>query len=315
MNKYIVENLDQNPEEIDRVIKLIEESFEYKEIYSYRCDFYPQFEKSNLKNCFIVKDIENKNNVIAHVGVLPLTFKAKNLNYTVNLIGSIAVEKKYRSKGVFNKIFIQVLDSIKNNGVLNILWSEKTELFNKYNFYECGKIYQSGNKQINFDGNTLDSITTEEQNHILRLYKNYSYNYFSPIRNSKRLKSLMNIKSCNIKFLKNSNEEVIGYLLFNKGGDLQDIIHEFTCDPNYYKEQFEIYKDYKIWTPDIVNQSQVLYSAFININNIEQLKILTQSFNIEIENSHNEIEILNKIFNNIDTCKNIPLWISGIDSI
>lgn len=326
----IITNLENYPQYREQTLKLIEKSFGYDDKNKFEIDFYPLMEKKNLKNCFIL--LEN-NNVLAHIAVLKKQIQIENNSYNLNLYGGIAVSEEFRGKGLFAKLFNDVLLNT-NDCSLQLLWSDKIELYKKFNFFPAISQYEFqkiGSNQNTFEKICYNDLGQSEKAQIHSLY----YNHFEHriLRTPADWKSIEKITSADF-YVKKLNNKIMNYFVINKGADLSGVIHEYGLIDNDILTELQNYG--KVWTSSLINNTahSVLYSSLIKPAKYfkEFIESFT-SFQIKILNwDLNYVQFLfdNKEFNLSlsdfltgifgpgqfeELTSNRPLFICGLDSI
>ncbi|MDD0854565.1 GNAT family N-acetyltransferase [Halobacteriovorax sp. GB3] len=341
LKEYIHTNLARNPEFLIQTLGLIEKSFQYPKEHSFETDFYPLLNPHNYKNCHILLN-ENKE-VIAHVGVKLRTLNFKETNSPVALLGGICMREDYRGKGIFKAFFNECINIYSTKVSFFLLWSDKSELYGKFSFFQAGGIIQTGDMII--DPEYLPpylekaELSPKTMPDIRYCYKSGIEGRFLTLkREESDWNDFMNIKSANLYFIKNSSS-VDGYLLCGKGADLKDVIHEVAFAQN---EAFHLEKlsEYQLWLSESEYKrfkskktiymglfkvgNHLLFQNFINAYTrglIKVIKIDQDNVHFNFENSNITMdmsEFLQIIFGpsratELSKCE--PLYISGMDSI
>tara|TARA_Y100000768_G_C23981955_1_gene686388 strand:+ start:1502 stop:2494 length:993 start_codon:yes stop_codon:yes gene_type:complete len=253
-----VTNLEESPEYEKETLELIESSLGYDKNNQFSIDFYPLFNKDNLKNCFIL--LEDKK-VIGHIGCLNRKFDLLT-EHPINMYGGIAIHKDFRGKGLFTDFFHKVLNS-SSKAALHFLWSEQLELYEKFNFYPCvelihyNKIDSPSSHQ--WDQTKLKDINQKDLNQIKDLYT--LNEEIRLLRDDKHWTELSKISSSDL-YLKREGEKILNYFFMNKGQDLKGIIHEYGIINEH--ELSELISFGHLWSPykgDAELSHQILFGS------------------------------------------------------
>lgn len=325
-----ITTLKQSPNFYDQCIKLIEKSFGYQNENKFDIDFYPLMQQNNHHNCFLI--IEN-NLVVAHIGVLIKEIIINNKNHILNFYGAIAVADSMRGKGLFKKLFKEVL-SKNQNCSLHLLWSNKIELYKKFSFYPAILQFEypkTNNHNKSFIKSNYHLLNYQEQQQIQNLYHN-DFEYRIK-RTSNDWDNISKITSTDL-YIKKINNNIENYFFMNKGADLTNVIHEYGFINENELSQMQSYG--KIWTcnqfkiKDLVSQYSSLiavgknFKEFIKDYTFNKVKVINNT-NTDVTFSYNNdtfnfstSEFLTGIlgpgqFEELKFCK--PLYICGLDSI
>lgn len=338
MEGYSITTLEKSPNLRVETIRLIEESLHYEDCESFEVDFYPLVSKRNAENCHILL---YKGTVVAHIGVLERELEHNNITYPVLLLGGIAVQEKFRGKGLFLKLFREVENKYRHF-LFYILWSNLDKLYKKINFFECGALEQTSDlnftdSQISesFTKTKLSKLKKSDLSRIKQLYNEQYSTFFKLKRDSVNWHELESIKSSDLFIYR---ENVIeGYIFYGKGQDLRNIIHEYAYNKNSNFPHDEIEKC-KIWRyPTSLNNKNLLYACLLKLKDESLLKNFIQTLSnksvtvlclekhlVRIIFNGNIFEISHEDFirgifgpNYLEEFKEFtrPLWFSGLDSI
>lgn len=349
MNLMIITNLNEKPELFEQTLNLIEDSLGYFEPYRYDIDFHPLMEKMNWKNNYVIYDSKNKT-VVSHIGVNIRTLKNNNMTSPIALLGGISVHKDFRGQGLFKRLMEHVFKKFEKKVSLFILWSDLKELYNKFNFYEAGLVFQTGsmnlseNKSIElfFEKTRLTDLSQSDIKELKKIYESYSEeNLTYIVRNDDHWSMLKNITSCDLYLFK-KEEKIQGYFFANKGLDLQNIIHEIGIKKEFKKEFLDYISPYKVWLPEKLpykdHFSKNTFLAFFKVGSVKLFKSFVYNLsnkNILVEKVSPEFIIyhergvqkketieyfLNYLFNHkkADFENNLtsyPIYFSGLESI
>ncbi|WP_127715161.1 GNAT family N-acetyltransferase [Halobacteriovorax sp. HLS] len=340
MSRYIQSTLAKNPSFFEETISLLERSFNYPKHHSFLTDFYPLISPSNHDDCHIIIDEEK---VIAHVAIKKRKISFKGQSLDVGFIGGIAVDSKYRGQGVFSTFFKDILSKYNEELALMFLWSDQSSLYEKFFFYECGGMIQTGKKVLLEESLPPQWKKSNLKDIPLPLFKSLSVLYekeqgFKVTRTKNDWSLIREISSTKI-FYKNDGNNILEYFLLGKGHDLEGIIHEhYFSNTEKSLNQLDIYK---LWLSEdfnkIYRKKEILYGYFIKIANVKKLDIfLTKISNSRInliskdeksiqfkfdekEYSLSLKEFTNSLFgpNQIKEFSEIlpSLFINGVDSI
>jgi len=283
MEKMILTNLKEKPELFKQTLKLIEESLGYFEPYRFDIDFYPLMEKKNWKNNFVIFD-DKKDKVVGHIGVNLRQLKNSHVTSPIALLGGISVHKDFRGKGLFKLLMEHINRRFQKKVSLFILWSDLKELYNKFNFYEAGIIFQTGSMNLSensaveffFEKTKLNNLKDSELKEVKLIYESYSRNNLTYIdRSDTHWSMLKNITSCDLYLFKKEGKTQ-GYFFANKGLDLQNIIHEIGVNENFKEEFLNHISPYKLWLPENIsnegNFSKNTFLAFFKIGSSQLFK-------------------------------------------
>lgn len=286
-----ITNLKESPQFLEKTLKLIETSFEYSPENSFDIDFYPLIEKKNHHNCHIM--IEN-NDVVAHIGVLKKNLLLNSELYPFTMYGGIAVDSKYQGQGKFKELFDYVLTQYRHT-TFSLLWSEKIELYEKFQFIPCVELNQYDYKENNIDSfphlfeiqqTYLIDLSKEDLEKVKELYQ--SRKELRVYRSEEDWKSLSNITTAEL-YLVFQNDQIVNYFIKGKGQDLTDIIHEYG---HLNKEQLEIMQEYgTVWSPQKLAESTSLFASLLRIEDKDLFKKFINNYTpIEILNIDNQIQ-------------------------
>jgi hypothetical protein len=314
-------------------VKLIENSFNYSKDNKFDVDFYPLMEPSNHQNNFLLLQ---DNNLIGHIGVLIKSFIIDEIEFKVPMFGGIAIDPSYRGKGYFKEFFNHTLDKFKGFA-FNLLWSNKLELYEKFEFHPCIKQFEYNTKVL-IDNPTFIKYKLKDldNNQIKQL--SYIYNQSKELRYKRSIQDWNNLKKITSSdiFIKENNNIISNYFFQNKGEDLNEVIYEY----GHLSDIQEILGHGVLWSPfqyhEYIEYSSCLYASLLKICDINSFKefvhLYTQK-HIKIQNINDkkitfffeknqfELSIANFLegifgpnqFTELDFV--MPILISGLDSI
>ncbi len=228
--------LSQKPSFFDRTLELIEKSFAYKKPFSFQVDFAPLMDRSNHQNCFI--SVDENDSVLAHLGVKERTIQLKDKNFTVCLLGGIAVDENRRGEGIFQELLNEVLSEKRSDTTFFLLWSNLEKLYNKFGFHLCGTQLELSEKRASSSmmKTTYAALNEEEKEQIQELFQSsFATMYLTLERTKEDWRNIEKISSADL-FVRKENEKIISYYFQNKGQDLTEVIYEYGT-----KEPLEIF--------------------------------------------------------------------------
>ncbi len=247
---FIFTTLQERPDLRSKTIQLIEKSFKYPPDQHFEIDFYPLLAPTNsANNHIIIKD----NKLIAHLGCLPRTMTA---GHPVLLMGGIAVDDNFRQQGYFAKLMQHVMDTYKGSYSLYILWSNKNELYKKFNFHlAIGQVGTSSTPLSEkflgqFEKYNFSQLTTGQIQEIKDLYLSLSIHYTCIERTQEDWDRILQISSTTLYVSRDNDGFIQAYFLVNKGFDLQNIIHEVAYTPSYKNTILKKLSAYNLWLPE-----------------------------------------------------------------
>lgn len=246
----------ERPEYLEKTLELIENAFNYPHDHNFSNDFYPLMESENHQHNHIL--INEEGTILGHIGVKLRKISFQNANLDCALLGGIAINPTFQGKGLFKKLMSEVLSIYKNEVGLFILWSNKFELYEKFQFHKAGAQIQTGNQdQLSpylkslFKKTKFENLSENETQQIINIYEDVtSKNYLTFERTKKDWDSLKKIESIDLYILETNDGKILSYFCQNKGHDLTNIIHELGYLAFYKKEIFKLLKDQKLWLPE-----------------------------------------------------------------
>lgn len=338
--KLKIHTLEEKPEYKKQTISLLEEAFHYNNENSIETDFNLLLNKVNDNNCFIL--LSESKELIGHIGVLKRDIYINKKKYTLTFFGCIVISEKYRGKKLFRPFFQNILEKFADSS-LHILWSDKNYIYNKFDFFEAGRIIQtSSNLSLNpiidgYEKTYFKKLSKLEFSQVKELYKNQwntSHNKFiSPQRDLNEWELIKDIDSINL-YIKKMGNKISSYFCVNKGMDLSGVIHEYCSNEKNNHQEQEL-SEYCLWTPKeslLKINSSILYAAFYKVGNKIKFSELVSSMTndlISIKEITKESIIYDYNNNTLKTSHDIflnkildpsvsdgkTLYFSGIDSI
>jgi len=78
--------------------------------------------------------IEEKGEIIAHLGIIPLDIILNRKSIRVAALHGICVKESFRGKGLFKQLMQEALIYIENNFDASLLFTDQPDLYKRYNF-------------------------------------------------------------------------------------------------------------------------------------------------------------------------------------
>lgn len=334
MDELKISTLKELPSLSKESLNLIESAFGYSSNNSFAIDFYPLVCQANFENCYVLLDRENK--ILAHLAALPVKVRIKNIDFSWTFYGGIAVAPGEEGKGHFKKLFNYVLEQYQKSS-LHFLWSDKLELYSKFEFYPTIDQFQYTKQDIKFNSDFIESslnkISQDEFNQIKQLYNRN--NEIRVLRENEHWEKLKKITSTRL-FIKKDQNKITNYFFMSKGEDLTDIIHEYGHISD--SELRDMLTIGTVWTPfqNDEFENENLYGSLLKIGDSYEfsqfINIYTQN-KITIEKVKDDLvhfqfmdstytmsasEFLQGIFgpNRYEELSSLsPIFICGLDSI
>lgn len=278
-----VKTLDNDPAKFNECIDLIEKSFNYNVAYHFDSDFSLLCNERNFSNCYFVQGDEG--DVIATLFTLPrkLTYKGGELD--VLFLGGISVKDENRGAGIF-KTLLETVILMNGDCGLFLLWSDLSNLYEKFSFYEFGLI-----EEIDSPKGKVSAITPigeEDKNKVIKSYENLQETYLLPKRETEDWNELF--KSCSIQ----SHSDGKGNFYFlNKGMDLQGICHEsHPLDA----PSLTGFSSWKV-TPTPGTENPLRYMGFVRLGNLEVINgLISETSNGRLSLLEADSEIIKVLF-------------------
>ncbi len=222
-------------------LSLIEKSFGYTNEFHYKEDFLPLFDSRFNSHSISLYDNEK---LIGHLGYCLRDIIIKNSTLPFCFIGAIAIDEQYRGKGLFKLMMNKVIEDLNNEVAGFLLWSSENQMYEKYEFYECGHIYKWGEEEITSSYTKVLNLNFQQLEQMKSLYEKCWSNRV--IRTDQHWRALNDMSSIDV-YIDNENENIKGYFIRNKGFDLSGIIHEYACeDINKFLTEFQ---KSNVWSP------------------------------------------------------------------
>ncbi|MBT3583846.1 MAG: GNAT family N-acetyltransferase [Halobacteriovoraceae bacterium] len=268
--------LAKRPELLDQVIELIEKSFNYDSDQSYAVDFASLMDPSNHANChLILKD----DRPVAHIGLKLRNLAHRDWTSPICLLGGIAVTESERGSGHLDSLLSHVIDLHGDEVSLFILWSNLTELYQKYSFFEAGGVITTGEKILTkvegFRETSFSKLSEQQLEQISKLYHTKILANCLTIERSTSDWQLLKKQKSTKLFIKEEANQITEYFCLSKGMDLKDTIHESS----FFDQIDSPLEEYKFWIPHSPEMSypQVHYAGFFKIGSPHQFtKLVNQ---------------------------------------
>lgn len=257
-------HLGQKPSCYEETLKLIEGAFEYQKPHSFENDFAPLIDKSNHHNCYIYVDENEK--VLAHIGVKERKVSLGQREFSVILLGGIAVDEKRRGEGIFQTLLQDVLAEKRSDTTFFLLWSNLEKLYNKFGFHLCGTQFElpSPTEKTPFVKTTFAALHADEKSQIKELYEaSFSKTYLTLKREQHDWELIEKITSADLYIMKH-NGRIESYYFQNKGQDLPEIIYEYGTKKDLKEFLKEISSYGKVWMgSDLLETENLQYQFFM----------------------------------------------------
>ncbi len=328
--------LKNKPQLITDTLKLIESNFGYEAKFHYKEDFAPLMHESNFEHCHL--SLTENDEIIGHVGVLLRKITVLESEFTIAMLGGIAVNEKFQGNGYFKELINHVIHTYVSKVCGFILWSDLHEMYKKFGFSLCGTQFiltSDTASVVDIEKTLYSKLSIEEKNKIQSLYQEgFQKHYLTLNRTEDDWKKIELINSANL-FVQRENGKIKGYFFQNKGMDLHNIIYEYGHE-DFVKWQHDISFLGEVWSGVIDEEAEVQYqflfrpaahfSKFVKIYTREMINITKVDFKedtiqlmlIDEELELNMDDFLTGIFGpgRFDEVNYLPpLFISGLDSI
>lgn len=252
-----VKTLAEMPQKLNECIELIENSFDYDNQHTIKEDFNVLFEESNFENCYFLLE---QDEVVSTLFTLPRRLKFKDQSIPVLFIGGISVRDENRGAGIFRS-FLETILLLNQDNALFLLWSDLSQLYEKFNFFEFGLIEEIDLRHE--DKDKLKHFTDRSIETIIQDYQKLSQTLMIPERSEHEWHLLLQSKSIDIL-----ESETGSIYMVNKGMDLQNICHE------YHPQNSSPIKGFINWrltdgTPK--SNNPLRYMGFVRLGNVKYL--------------------------------------------
>lgn len=257
----IFTNLKKHSQYKSEVLNEIEDAFQYNEENSFAIDFHQLIKDSNLENCHLL--LNDNRELIAHIGVRPVTLHYNDANINVLLLGGIFTKKEFQGQGQFKKLYEYICKLYKDKYSMIILWSDKNDFYQKLGFRQFGLTSVIGEKTVTEEeiikrGYQKDNIARYSDSQLSQLNELYNQSYKNTISIKRTLNDWRDIKQISsMKLFRNKDNNE--YLFFEKGQDLKGIIHEVSFSSN--KKELKKFKPLQLLNPSTLDED----SFFIHL--------------------------------------------------
>ena len=250
-----VKTLKDSPEKLNECVELIEQAFGYNDNYSYKEDFSPLFHEHNLQKCYF---IEEEGLVTATLLTLPKMLEYKDIKLPALFIGGIGVRDENRGAGLFRSLLETVL-LLNSHYALYLLWSDLSQLYEKFNFYEFGLIEE--NDLGEEKPQDLKEFPPEDLETVITSYQSLSSHTLVPHRTPEDWHDLFQSQS-----IDHMTDGKGHFYFLNKGMDLQGVCHE------RHPLNSPDLAGYSNWCYTPENAERVSrYMGFLRLGNLEAL--------------------------------------------
>jgi len=329
--------LKNKPQLAPALLSLIESNFGYEKPFHYKEDFAPLMDESNFEHCHL--SLSENDEIIGHVGVLVRKITVLENEYTLAMLGGIAVNEKFQGKGYFKDLINHVIKTYESQVSGFLLWSDLHEMYKKFGFSLCGTQFVLSSevpKVVDIQKTLYSSLSEDEKNQIQQLYQDgFQKHYLTLDRSRDDWEKIEKINSANL-FLQRENNQIQGYFFQNKGMDLQNIIYEYGHKENFEKWHRDISGLGEVWSGVHDEEAEVQYqflfrpankfTEFVKTYTREMIQIQKTDFEkdtVTLMLIDEELELTIDDFltgllgpGRFDEVNYLPpLFISGLDSI
>lgn len=312
-----VVRLSEIPEKINEVCKLIETEFQYSPENSVKTDFYPLLREENFHNNFLLlyKESDDNEILIGHIGTKPCLYQVYQNDYPILHMGGIAIANDYQGKGYFKYFFDYVLNLLGKRHAFLFLWSDKPDLYKKFNFFPVGGQIHAREEYKTIEGYQkikANDLTDEQLAQLKEIYDLNSHIFFKPRRED--WNEVKETKSINI-YINEVENNIIAYYLEGKGQDLNNVIHEFGIHPDHYDTELLKFQENSAWIPFQLypldqDFFQLQYTALCRLGNPYFLQTFVSDYTMnEIQNYKNDNGNVSFVFDNHEyNCTEVELY-------
>jgi predicted N-acetyltransferase YhbS len=222
-----ITNLRAHPTLLEKTLRLIEKSFQYKAPFKFSEDFASLIHESNHQNCFIL--IDENETVLAHIGVREREMRIGTQSFMICLLGGIAVDEARRGEGHFQTLLTDVLAEKRSDATAFVLWSDQEKLYKKFGFFLCGQQFEvelkTGPKHLKAE--KFKDLSGDEKAQIKKLYETSFAATFLTLQRTEADWKLIEATASADLYVKRSDSAITDYFVMNKGQDLDHIIYEY----------------------------------------------------------------------------------------
>jgi len=214
--------------EAELLKKFLDENFGYTQPQSYSIDFAPLFESDSLARS---KIIWSEGKIVSSAILHPATALTPTGNIKLGIVGAVATAEHCRGQGFSKKVFQEIEAEAKAMQLEGlILWSDQNEFYTKMGFTPVGKqeiweLTPLAQVQHQYEGRVVASWTTNE---VRKLYEAHPRRM---VRDDAYWRATQRIESCTRIQWIGKDDQVEAYLGFNRGRDMQNIVHEWGGKP------------------------------------------------------------------------------------
>jgi predicted N-acetyltransferase YhbS len=288
MSNLKITTLSEQPDLIDQATGLIETQLGYSFDNSFAVDFYPLFNEKNWENCFVLVDNDK---VVAHLGVKFTSIVVQDAHFPLAFLGGICVATEQQGRGHLRVLLNYVIEQFESTVALFCLWSELDQLYQKFDFHEAGNIYQLNGQRnpSELKGLPPSQLTTLQKVQMKHLRSLLQERIHLLHRTDQDWEDIFKVESSRFVIADDF------YLVYNKGQDLDGIIHEFAhSNPEEFSKAFS---GFQLWTPcphDLSAVGHSLYLGHFRIGAHSHFSpLIAQLTNKKIEilaSNHKEVE-------------------------
>ncbi|MBI3557910.1 MAG: GNAT family N-acetyltransferase [Deltaproteobacteria bacterium] len=218
-----------SPNESKSWAEFLDRNFGYTPPNSYAVDFAPLFDSSALPRSCLVFDA---NKIVSSATLYPVTVVTPARQLQLAIIGAVATDEGFRGQGLSTHVLAELEIAARASQLDGIiLWSDKTEFYAKSGYTPVGKQLIISLEQLPKPSSMVEGTPVYgwdwAQVRIL-----YTRHRMRVARTESHWKSIEEIKSCTRVQWIDNNGRVLAYLGFDRGRDLNGIIHEWGGDKN-----------------------------------------------------------------------------------
>ena len=248
-NNYEIHKLSEKKEFLEKVFQLLETEFNYSGENKVSVDFFPLLKEENLQNNFILIDPTN-NDLIGHIGTKPNLYHVNGTDYPILHLGGIAISNKHQGKGNFRYLFSYILNQLQKRYAFLFLWSDKNDLYAKYDFFPVGGQIQPVENYSPINGyrdTEYHKLESDQQKQLKNLYKDSHKYFLMPTRED--WNDLNGTSSAKLFIKENKSNEITSYYIMNKGQDLKNVIHEFGIKEDVFEKELKEFQKNACFLP------------------------------------------------------------------
>lgn len=176
---------------------------------------------------------DSNKNIVGSVAYKKSALKMNGKSINVAIIGGVATHLDYRSRGIASAMINRVVNDVKKEDVdLVLLWGSEHALYQKYGFEVCGSQVRVPLKEINhLVDHTSISISKGWNDQLLTLMTQRSSGLLREASDLNWIKAHKNVKW----LWTGSPLKPTSFVAFNRGIDLQNMVHEWGGNPEEIK--------------------------------------------------------------------------------